>query len=210
VKPTNQSLLKDTLIKARDQENDSDHLNRAELEKLIGKRALPVIETSEVNKLPVKCKDIEFFIPQKEQVEMKGGLVDVESLEVEKKENNDLTIKDILNEQPPPQEQVRERKKKLGRMKELTRGMQDTIQNEEQKNNSLDTNKQKLDMLRTYINLIKEEIEKTKDNTDYLKNLENECIQVNELMKRIMPSIALGNVLINSRTRVSEKLVRDI
>jgi len=203
MKSTTESLFKNTPVKLHKEENSSDYFNKAEHEKLANRSPSPMLKTSEVNKFPVKCKDMEFYIPQKEQIETKRSLVDMQSPEVEEKENNGITIKDILNERSQSREQVDERKSKLDKMKELTKKVQDVTLNgdvnvplnEDQKNTPFSTNKQKLDMLRTYVNLIKEEIEHIKDDIGSLSNLENECIQLNELMKRIMLSIALGKYI---------------
>lgn len=193
-----------------EQENVSDHLNRAMPHDSIPKRPPPKTETSQPLQLPMKCKDAEICALKQEhllaQAKEKPSSISIQTPDSPKKENRPLLESgDFEALRRASQERMRTL------AKDVQAAMLKDSSSEGRKNGSFGEHSQQLDILGAHIVLVAGEAAQAKSAEDVasLSWLEDECVQVNELLKKIMPSIALGNGVSEDRAGADEEVVGD-
>eukprot|EP00826_Nyctotherus_ovalis_P002834 TRINITY_DN1056_c0_g1_i5.p1 TRINITY_DN1056_c0_g1~~TRINITY_DN1056_c0_g1_i5.p1 ORF type:complete len:266 (+),score=41.30 TRINITY_DN1056_c0_g1_i5:924-1721(+) len=171
---------------------------------LIPKNSPPKTETSQLHQLPIKCKDIgDCTLTQEHQAKEKPNSIKIQTPDTRQKESKPaLESKELEASRRVSQAKMKE----LG--KDVRAAMLEDNAPEGQRNRSFAEHSQQLDMLRTYVVLVAEEAAQVEsaENISSLSWLEDECMQVNGLLKRIMPSIALEPELMKKWSEIFREL----
>jgi hypothetical protein len=162
-------------------EKGKEHSNRMEDRLGSDKKAdsirLPPFEVFETNKFPIQ---VNTPIAKKEvEIEADIGLKCVQVANIE--ESADAVMKDI----------------QLSNVPMVSKKEQSTERMQVQDESKVSDMEQRMNMLEVQINLIAEDnaiiITEAKDY-DYLNHLDNKCIQLEQLMRTLLPCIAFGNL----------------